>query len=246
MPYCPNCGIEQRGSDSFCSECGEPLDNSATEIEDQPSDETTAKCTKCYTEISTDAKKCPSCGYEPSDLGYFPLIGYIIAILISLTGAGIILGIGIVIGILAVEAKVSDAKPTNFPNKVDDEEEDQKTAWEKGEERGEKVNQTVRIIVSEIPSWIISVSIVLGIILSLSIWFTVPLESELAMSISLIGGSTLLFFSILIDVHRVNWADDELEFRWWFYSVLSFVPLIGWLFGLGWLARKRQKTGSAL
>lgn len=122
-------------------------------------------------------------------------------------------------------------------------------SWQDGAERGEewadRINEVYYAAVQALPTHLWTAGVLLGCVLSFAMWPAAAAENETAMSISLIAGGGLLFLVVLIDTLRVNHQNDDLEFRWWFWSILSFVPLIGWLFGLGWLWRRRKKTASA-
>jgi len=59
----------------------------------------TGRCSKCESEISIDAERCPECGYEPSKTGILNGIGMLIAIgILSLSGLITILGPILVVG----------------------------------------------------------------------------------------------------------------------------------------------------
>ncbi|WP_121822114.1 hypothetical protein [Halostella salina] len=122
-------------------------------------------------------------------------------------------------------------------------------SWQEGSERGERwaeqINAAYYAAVHALPSWLWTVGVLLGCVLSFAMWPAAAAENETAMGISLIAGGGLLFFVIVVDSLRLNDAYDELNFRWWFWSILAFLPLIGWLFGLAWLWRRRRKTASA-
>lgn len=125
-----------------------------------------------------------------------------------------------------------------------------KKSWQEGSERGDTVSEEINSryyqLISNTPSFIWTLGILLGSILSFSVWIFAVAESDTAGIIGLIGGMLVLFFTVLIDLQRVNWINDDLRFRWYLYVVPVLMPLIGWVFALLWLARKKQKTGSAI
>lgn len=74
----------------------------------------TSQCLKCAEEISTEATKCPACGYEPrqgyeSEAGMAKLWGF----LISLTIVGVIIGIPLWWHGMKCQKKARKMKPTN-------------------------------------------------------------------------------------------------------------------------------------
>jgi hypothetical protein len=119
-------------------------------------------------------------------------------------------------------------------------------SWQDGAERGERwaeqINAAYYAAVHSLPTWLWTVGVLLGVVLSFALWPATAAENETAMSITLIAGGGLLFLVIIVDTLRLNDAYDELNFRWWFWSILAFVPLIGWIFGLLWLWRRRSKV----
>lgn len=120
-------------------------------------------------------------------------------------------------------------------------------SWHEGSERGDRAVKGFyeRIILGG-PIWIWSVGVLFGSLLSFSVWISAGVESDAALGIGLIGGMLVLFLTVLLDIERTNRLHENLNFRWYAYVVPAVIPLIGWMFGLLWLARKRQKTGSAL
>lgn len=246
----------------------------STTTGDQPSHmRETAPCVKCTTEIPVEAKRCPQCGFEPNVGilgGIFIWIAFSVGMLFALIAVGSIVIIftgfpvmgalyvagftgfisAVCFAIVRAGYRQSKRKATDQPKHETRESKSISESWEEGAERGERIANRINSIgpavVHAVPAWTWSVGTVLGIILSLSLWYSTAIEDEAGMMIGILGGGLLLFFSIMIDAYRLNWADNDLQFRWWFYSVLAFVPLIGWLFGLLWLARKRQKTGSVV
>lgn len=58
----------------------------------------TAPCKKCTEEISTEAKRCPECGYEPSSHGrWWRQGGMLIGFILTITLVGAIVGIPLMI-----------------------------------------------------------------------------------------------------------------------------------------------------
>lgn len=243
---------------------------STTTTGDQPSHtRETAPCVKCTTEIPVEAKRCPECGFEPNVgiLGGIFMwiafsVGTLFALIAIVSTAMIFTGFPVmdalyVTGFTGFIAAVcfavvragyrqSKQKATDQPKHETRESKSISESWEEGAERGERIAERINSIgpavVHAVPAWTWSAGTVLGIGLSLSLWYTALQENETGMMIGIVGGGLLLFFSILADSLRLNKHHDDLHFRWWFYSVLAFIPLIGWLFGVGWLLRKRQKN----
>lgn len=230
----------------------------------------TAPCTKCTSEIPVEAGRCPQCGYEPGPgllggivMWVFFTIGMLFTLIASASIIVIFDGFSIIdaLYVVAFTGAIaafcflvvysgymsSQRRPTDPP--VGTEMQDTVESWDgeaAGEAIGKRINSLGPAIVAAVPAWTWTVGVVLGVILNFSVWLTTGLGNESAMMIGVIVGGLLSFFAILTDASRLNWADNDLDFRWWFYSILAFVPLIGWLFGLAWLLRKRQKTGSVI
>lgn len=239
---------------------------------DQPSEaRETAPCTKCMSEIPVKADRCPECGFEPSTgiLGgivmwiafsigmLFALIAVVSIILVfdgfPLTDAFYVFAFtgtiaAICFGLVYQGYQTSERGPTDKAPGQDRESKSMSESWQDGAERGEaiadRVNNTWPAIVAVLPTWTWTAGVVLSAVLNFSVWVTAVQENETGMLIGIAGGGLLAVFSILADSKRLNWSNDEWRFRWWFWSILAVIPLIGWLFGLAWLARKRQKTGS--
>jgi len=155
-------------------------------------------------------------------------------------------------GFLYLRHKTISRGPTEKPPLAPDEDRDPKSfeesmqdGWERGEAIGERINSIGPMTARLFPAWTWTVVALLGAALNLSVWVSTGLNDETGMMVGVVGGGLLSFFAVLTDVKRLNWiGDEEYAFRWWFWSLLAFVPLFGWLFTTGWLARKRQKTGS--
>ena len=79
MSYCTECGVELSGEPAYCPECGtksnqeqDPTEEQVNHIEEQStSEQETASCRKCESQILASAERCSHCGYEPSDGGPF-------------------------------------------------------------------------------------------------------------------------------------------------------------------------------
>lgn len=157
------------------------------------------------------------------------------------------------LGIVYAGYKGGQRRPTNEPlgssTGSGGESKSMTESWQNGAERGEewadRINEVYYAAIHALPTWLWTVGVILGCILSFAMWPTAAAENEAAMTISLIAGGGLLFLVVLIDTLRVNHQYNDLEFRWWFWSVLAFVPLVGWLFGFAWLWRRRKGTASA-
>ena len=103
-----------------------------------------------------------------------------------------------------------------------------------------KLNSGVQ---DSIPTGIWSYFVVLGSIL----WFSLfgLLENESLFALVMFTAWVLLPLAIYLDSIEIRQTSDWTP-RWWAYVLLSLIPIGGSLFGFVWLARKRQKTGSAL
>jgi len=233
-----------------------------------------AGCTKCTSEIPVEADRCPECGYEPSPgiLGGIVMwiafsIGMLFALIAVVSGILVFDGFPIMdafyvfaftgaiaavcFGIVYSGYHTAKRGPTDPAlGEGNGESESVTDSWKDGEEIGEEIGERINSLgpatVDALPEWTWTAGVILGVALNFSVWVTAVMENESAMMIGIFGGGVLLFLSIVTDAYRLNWADNDLHFRWWFYSILAFLPLIGWLFGLAWLARKRQKTGSLI
>lgn len=228
----------------------------------------TGECNKCKSVIRTDADRCPECGFEPGPgiLGgivmwvsgmlatLFLTIAVVVIALITdgfplLDGfLGFVLfgGIGAVFaGIVYAGFSEIRRGPTDPPMGTGMLETVE--SWDgeaAGEAAAERINSLGPAIAAALPPWTWTVSILLGVVLQLSLWVAVEQESEIGMSIGLLGGLIVSFVAIATDTHRIKWASSEYSPRWWFWAIPGMLPLFGWIFGLAWLARKRHKTGS--
>jgi hypothetical protein len=123
-------------------------------------------------------------------------------------------------------------------------------SWQDGIERGDaiadKVGQLGPAIIAVLPSWTWTAGILLGVVLHLALWVVTGQESEIGMGVALLGGITVSFAAIVADTHRLKWGESGYSPRWWFWTILGIIPLFGWIFGLLWVGRKRQKTGSVV
>jgi hypothetical protein len=228
----------------------------------------TAQCTKCKSEIPVDADRCRECGYEPGPgilggivmwvsgmIGSTFLVISLVSLIVILDGFPVVQGLtvagftgfiaAVFLGIVYAGYKGGQRKPTDEPLGTNEESKSMGESWNEGRERGERwaeqINTAYYTAVHALPSWLWTVGVLLGCVLSLSVWPAALQENEAAMSVGIIGGGFLLFLVIIVDSLRLNDAYDELNFRWWFWSILAFVPLIGWLFGLTWLWRRQSK-----
>jgi hypothetical protein len=152
------------------------------------------------------------------------------------------------IGIVYVGYRSARRGPTEqIFGEPSEEPESAQSAWDRGRERGEaagdRVNNLGPAIVAALPACTWTAGILPGIALNLSLWIATAQESEIGMGVGLLGGIIVSFTAIISDIHRVKWT-GEYSPRWWFWTILGIVPLFGWVFGLLWLTRKRQKTGS--
>lgn len=101
MSYCESCGTELGEGATFCSSCGEEVNREpdAPHSEPKPDSEPepeesreTAPCQKCDSKISTNADKCPQCGFEPASNG---ILGSLLALIcIPWMGIGLLFYLG--------------------------------------------------------------------------------------------------------------------------------------------------------
>jgi len=119
-----------------------------------------------------------------------------------------------------------------------------------GEAAAERINNLGPAIIAALPAWTWTAGVLFGIVLHWLLWAAALQDSEIGVSIGLLGGIIVSFIAVVADTHRLKWtaADsdngDGYSPRWWFWTILAVLPLFGWIFGLLWLARKRQKIGS--
>jgi len=154
-------------------------------------------------------------------------------------------GVGAVFsGIVYAGYKGTQRKPTD-PPLGEGESKNVSESWQRGSARGEEIadrfNSLGPAVVSALPSWTWTAGVLLGVVLHLSLWISTIEESQLGMGIGIIGGISVSFSALVADTHRTAWT-TEYNPRWWFWSLLGSIPLFGWLVGLLWLGRKRQKT----
>jgi hypothetical protein len=173
----------------------------------------------------------------------FPVVDGLIVFLFT-GGVGAVL-----LGVVYAGFRAGRRGPTDSPTGQREKQKSITESWQEGAERGdaiaEKIGQLGPAIVGALPSWTWTVGVFLGIILHLSLWVVTGQESEIGMGVALLGGISVSFAAIVADTFRVNWEGDYSP-RWWFWMILGTLPLFGWIFGLLWLARKRQKTGSVV
>jgi hypothetical protein len=228
------------------------------------------ECVKCASNIPVDAERCRECGYEPGPgilggvvmwvsgmLASVFLTITVVSLFIITTGFPIVdaLTVAVFTGSIGgffgaiVYAGVRSArrKPTDPPTGAGIQETVE--SWDgeaAGESLGKRINNIGPAVVAAVPNWTWTVGVLLGIVLHLSLWVTTAQESEIGMSVGFLGGMTVSFVAIAGDTHRVKWRDDGYLPRWWFWTVPAMIPLFGWIFGILWLARKRQKTGAVV
>jgi hypothetical protein len=229
----------------------------------------TAPCRKCTTDIPTAADRCPQCGHEPGPgilagivmwvsgmlASVFLTIAvvslFIIAtgfpILDGLTVAAFTGGIGAFFGSIVYSGYRSGQRgPTDPP--VGSDIEDTVESWDgeaAGEAAADRINSLGPAVVEALPAWMWTAGVLLGIALHLSLWVATLQESEIGMGVGLLGGMIVSFVAIVSDTHRVKWTTEYAP-RWWLWTVPAMIPLFGWIIGLAWLLRKRQKTGSVV
>jgi len=105
------------------------------------------------------------------------------------------------------------------------------------------IASTTDSIKSGIPNEMWPLGVVFGSLLWLSIWFL--LNHESAFGVVLFGAWVILPISIYYDSRNVK-QENEWSPRWWAYTSVSVLPIIAPIFGLVWMLRRKQKTGSWL
>jgi uncharacterized membrane protein YqjE len=113
-------------------------------------------------------------------------------------------------------------------------------SWDEGKERGENWKDRM----DAAPEWVFNAAVLFGCVLSLSVWGVALLEFDTALLVSLLLGMLGLYLSIVLDVKRMNRVYGT-GFKWYAYGIPAAIPLIGWVFGLVWLLRKRGERGVA-
>lgn len=233
----------------------------------------TAPCTKCTTEIPVEADRCPQCGHEPGPgilggitmwvsgiLGSVFMTIAVVSLVLIATGVPVINalivfaftgGIGAFFGAIVYAGYRSARRgPTEQmfgePDEPSESDDPEQTPWERGEAIGERVNDLGPAITAALPQWTWTTGVLLGVVLHLSLWVATAQESELGMGVALLGGIIVSFVAVMADSKRLEWRGDGYSPRWWFWTVPATVPLFGWIFGLAWILRKRQKTGSVV
>lgn len=233
------------------------------------------ECVKCASRIPTDADRCRECGYEPGPgiLGGIVMwvSGMLASVFVTIALATLVViftgfpivdglivflfagGIGAaLLGIVYGGFRAGRRGPTDRPTHGERAEEETSIAesWQDGIERGDafadRVGQLGPAIIAVLPSWTWTAGVLLGVVLHLALWVVTGQEGEIGMSVALLGGITVSFAAILGDTFRVKWRENDYSPRWWFWTILGMIPLFGWIFGLLWVGRKRQKTGSAV
>lgn len=229
----------------------------------------TAPCQKCTREISVEADRCPECSYEPGPgiLGgivmwvsgmtasVFVTIA-LVTLLVIATGFPIIDGLivfavtggigAVLLGIVYAGIKNKGRGPTDPP--VGTEMNETVESWDgeaAGEAAAERINNLGPAIVAALPAWTWTAGVSLGVMLHLSLWVATAQDSEIGMGVGLLGGMIVSLAAVAADTHRVKWS-KKYSPRWWFWTFPAVVPLFGWIFGLTWLLRKRQKTGTVI
>lgn len=84
MDYCSECGTEVKDM-NFCPDCGADVSDEPDSMHNEATTNTnsdTAPCEKCNSQISTDALKCPQCGYEPSSSYLTGILGYLASLVL--------------------------------------------------------------------------------------------------------------------------------------------------------------------
>jgi len=232
-------------------------------------DRDTGTCTKCMSDIPVEADRCPECGFEPGPgvlggifmwisgmLASVCLTIALVSIFIIFTGfpvvggltvAAFTGGIGAFFGAIVYAGYRSGQRGATDPPTGSGMQETVES-WdgeEIGEAAGERINALGPAMVAALPVWSWTVGVLLGVVLHLSLWVATLQESEIGIGVGLLGGLIVSFAAVVGDTHRVKWSTDYSP-RWWFWAIPAAVPLFGWIFGLAWLARKRQKTGSVV
>jgi len=114
-------------------------------------------------------------------------------------------------------------------------------SWETGRER----NKEIRERLDSLPSIIWFSGILIGIVSGIAVWVLAAQGLENAMVIAIMMSMVFVTFSIMADIGRLNRTTGS-QFKWWVYVTPAVIPVIGFVVGFAWLARKKQKTGSAI
>lgn len=234
--------------------------------------EQTGLCRKCQSEIPLQAERCSECGFE-AKVGLIEKILIWISLmlgstflLISLSSLIVIaegfpltdglIGFGIFgfislifFGYILNKWEIYKQKPAIQPSEdiedtdvdLSDISDEWRESWQEGQERGEDIRERL----DQLPSMIWTIGILVGAFFGVVTWILAVQELENAVVVALAGSLVLVPFSIMADIGRLN-RTTNFNFRWWAYVVPAIIPLVGWIFGFVWLARKRQKTGSAI
>lgn len=116
---------------------------------------------------------------------------------------------------------------------------------ERGERWAEQSASRFNRFRDRIPHGVWSISVLIGIGLSLVVWPLILMDYDTAGPFVMVLGAGFLGFSIMFDGLEANRSND-LQFRYYAYVLPAMIPGIGFLFGIVWLLRKRQKLGSVL
>jgi hypothetical protein len=115
-----------------------------------------------------------------------------------------------------------------------------------GKQRGEEWNTRIRNWIDELPASVFSASIAAGILLIFMSFIVVGTEIDLAgltsedlLGITLILSMTVLSFTVIADVGRVNRVYDA-NYRGWLYGLPAVLPLVGFIPALIWIWRRRS------
>jgi hypothetical protein len=233
--------------------------------------EQTGLCRKCQSEIPLQAERCSECGFEPK-VGliskifiWISFINGLTFLLISLSSFiliadGFPLTDGLILfgvfgfislsffGYIYSKWEIYKQKPAIQPSeKIENTDVDLgeisdewRESWQEGQERGEAIRERL----DQLPSIIWTIGILAGVFFGVVTWILVVHEMTNAVFVALLG-SSLVPISIMPDIGRLNRTTNH-NFRALAYCLPAAIPLVGWIFGLVWLARKRQKTGSAI
>lgn len=70
-------------------------------------------CLKCNESISTEAMRCPECGYEPRNRGKWGrVIGVLVGFVLTMTGIGAIIGLPMLWYLYKAQQRAKERLPT--------------------------------------------------------------------------------------------------------------------------------------
>lgn len=193
----------------------------------------------------------------------FQILGGVLILFTVFVGVPItsaLLGGGIFIAAGGFQAAIADwfgkfgthyaaEQPDNTT--IQDEEESFKQALEEGQQRGEDIGDRYRERIDQISPWVFTSFIIAGAGFVFLVFIIIGAETEVAGApsedlflIPFIMSIAILGFTVLADVGRVNRV-YETDHKWWIWSPLSMIPLIGFLGAFVWVWKRRKAEKAA-